>query len=178
MYYMNKLHLICVSWVKYIYHMNQILHVHEKGIKYTTFDNVMHNSYNVLHLLCITFVMLQLYYICNCKKLTLEPAIRAIPTESFRFIPPDSVLLWAFLLLTRLMDNSMSSTSCFTLSEGQPFNWTKNGNHENVYLGTLHFVVVTWSCISYVTFQSRTSYNFLKYVLKGVDWNSCNPNKI
>lgn len=85
----------------------------------------MHNSYNDLHLLCITIVMLQIYYICNCKELTLEPAIRAIPTESFRFIPPDSVLLWAFLLLTRLMDNSMSSTSCFTLSEGQPFNWTK-----------------------------------------------------
>lgn len=77
--------------------------------------------FNVLHYLFITYVMYR-YYINNCNELTLEPAISAIPTLSFRFIPPDSVLLGAFLLLTRLMDNSMSSTSCFTLSEGQPFN--------------------------------------------------------
>lgn len=80
---------------------------------------------NVLHYLFITYAITTVmyrYYINNCNEHTLEPAIRAIPTLSFRFIPPDSVLLGAFLLLTRLMDNSMSSTSCFTLFEGQPFN--------------------------------------------------------
>ena len=54
---------------------------------------------------------------------TLESPMRAMPTDSFRFMPPDSVRDWAPRLSVRPMQSNMLSTSLLTFSLATPFSY-------------------------------------------------------
>ena len=57
---------------------------------------------------------------------TLDPPMRAMPTLSLRFCPPDSVLACAFLLVSRPTSLAMAATDAAVSFLGQPFIWQHN----------------------------------------------------
>ena len=55
--------------------------------------------------------------------ITFDPVMRAIPTDNFRFCPPDSVLENLCLFASRPRTPTISLTSFWTVFDGHPFNY-------------------------------------------------------
>ena len=78
-----------------------------------SFHMLFYNCKNIKYLLC------KLHH--EKTNITLEPHMRAIPTDNFLFIPPDKVLACSCFLGIRSTDSNISSTAWLISLDGQPF---------------------------------------------------------
>jgi len=99
-------------------HASQLTGEMIEKLKYSTFEMIVNfcpgRAIAVVTDLCVGNEL-------QLSVLTLEPAIRAMPTHSFRFMPPDRSLAAVSRLSSKCNTLIMLSTSCLTLEHGQPF---------------------------------------------------------
>lgn len=65
--------------------------------------------------------------------------MRAIPTDNFRFCPPDSVLDNLCLFASRSRTPTISLTSFWTVSDGHPFNYNVQSIMVRILISHLNF---------------------------------------
>jgi len=76
----------------------------------------------IIYIFNISILIKHLYKVEQAE-VTFDPAIKAMPTDSLRFCPPDSVCDWASRLCSSPRTRIISATSPSASFELQPFNW-------------------------------------------------------